>query len=166
MFQPPGFQTTWHRPLLRRTLLLLMLSGAPMAAAAGDLMEAADQAGSFKGFIAAAKKTGVDELLHGKGPYTVFAPTDEAIARYGNERWKELGQDRERMAQLLKQHVLRGKTLITEVKPGPAETLAGTKIPLKSDNGLVKVGTANVTQSDIHADNGVIHAIDEVLRVD
>ena len=159
MIQPVPF-------FLRRVLLALAMAGMTASASAGDLMEAAEQSGTFKEFIEAAKKTGVDKILRSEGPYTVFAPTDEAIAKFGTERWQEISRDNEQMTRLLKHHVLPGKALITEVKPGPAETLSGATIALKSDNGLVKAGTANVTQSDISADNGVIHAIDEVVSAD
>ncbi|MDO9216739.1 MAG: fasciclin domain-containing protein, partial [Lacisediminimonas sp.] len=110
--------------------------------------------------------SGIDKTLKSGGPYTVFAPTDEAIARFGEKRWKALQKDKPQMAQVLKRHVLPGKSLITEIKPGPATTLAGSMLLLKSDNGKVTVGPGNVTQSDIAADNGVIHAIDTVLIED
>lgn len=135
----------------------------PASAMALDLMQSAEQAGSFKAFVAAAKKSGMNETLKNGGPYTVFAPTDEAISKFGNERWQALEKDKSKMAQVLMGHVIPGKVLITEVKPGPATTLAGGSIKLKSDNGKVTVDDANVTQSDIAADNGVIHAIDKVL---
>jgi uncharacterized surface protein with fasciclin (FAS1) repeats len=142
---------------------LALMSGLPGSAAALDLMQSAEQAGTFKAFVAAAKKSGLNETLKNGGPYTVFAPTDEAVSRYGMERWQALEKDKSRMAQLLMGHVLPGKVLVTEVKPGPATTLGGNTIKLKSDNGKVTLDDANVTQSDIAADNGVIHAIDRVL---
>jgi uncharacterized surface protein with fasciclin (FAS1) repeats len=135
----------------------------PASAWALDIMQAAEQAGTFKAFVAAARKSGLNETLKNGGPYTVFAPTDEAVNKFGQERWQTLEKDKSRMSQVLMGHVLPGKVLITEVKPGPAATLAGGSIKLKSDNGKVTLDDANVTQSDIAADNGVIHAIDRVL---
>lgn len=135
----------------------------PASAMALELMQTAEQANTFKAFVAAAKKSGLNETLKNGGPYTVFAPTDEAVSKFGTDRWQALEKDKSRMAQVLMGHVIPGKVLITEVKPGPATTLAGSSVKLKSDNGKVTVDDANVTQSDIAADNGVIHAIDKVL---
>ncbi len=135
----------------------------PATAMALDLMQVAEQSGTFKAFVAAAKKSGLNETLKHGGPYTVFAPTDEAISNFGADRWQALEKDKSRLAQVLMGHVIPGKVLITEVKPGPVTTLAGSTLKLKSDNGKVTVDDANVTQSDVAADNGVIHAIDRVL---
>jgi uncharacterized surface protein with fasciclin (FAS1) repeats len=153
-------------PCLTRMLLALLLGASASIALAEDLVKTAEIAGIFKGFLAAAEESGVEQTLKDAGPYTVFAPTDEAIAKFGETRWKTLQKDKPQMAQLLKRHMLPGKTLITEIKPGPATTLAGSTLLLKSDNGKVTVGPGNVTQSDIAADNGVIHAIDTVLIED
>ena len=152
-----------HPHTLPRLLLTFLLAALAPNALAEDLMEAAEVSGTFKHFIAAAQSSGVDTTLKSGGPYTVFAPTDEAISKFGEDRWETLEKDRPQMAQLLQRHVIPGKVLITEVKPGPANTLANRTIMLKSDNGKVTVGSANVTQSDITANNGVIHAIDTVL---
>ena len=144
-------------------LCALALTAFPASAFALDLMQAAEQAGTFKAFVAAARKSGLNETLKNGGPYTVFAPTDEAVNKFGMDKWQALEKDKTRMAQLLMGHVMPGKILVTEVKPGPATTLAGNSIKLKSDNGKVNLDDASVTQSDIAADNGVIHAIDQVL---
>lgn len=151
---------------LPRLSLAILLTAPASVALAENLMEAAEVSGTFKHFIAAAKSSGVNTTLMGDGPYTVFAPTDEAVSKFGEDRWKMLARDRAQMAQLLQRHVMPGKVLITEIKPGPVETLANRTILLKSDNGKVTVGPANVTQSDITASNGVIHAIDTVLTED
>ncbi len=148
---------------LPRVLLAILLATSATIAVADNLVEAAEVSGTFKRFLAAAESSGVDKTLKTDGPFTVFAPTDEAISKFGEQRWKALEKDRTQMTQLLQGHVMPGKVLITEVKPGPAKTLANSTIVLKSDNGKVTAGPANVTQSDITADNGVIHAIDTVL---
>lgn len=154
------------RCLLSCMSAALIALAIPGTALAADLTEAAANSGSFKSFVAAVKRSGLNETLKNGGPYTVFAPTDEAISKFGQDRWKEMEKDKSRMSELLMRHVVPGKMMITEVKPGPAKTLAGTTLALKSDNGKVTAGSANVTQSDITADNGVIHAIDAVLAED
>lgn len=151
-----------HSCLRRLALVCLLMTGSA-ASHAADLLTTAEQSGTFKAFVAAVKKSGVAETLKNGGPYTIFAPTDEAISKYGQERWQALEKDRSKLSHLLMGHILPGKMLITEVKPGPATTLAGSTVKLKSDNGKVTVDEANVTQSDITADNGIIHAVDKVL---
>ncbi|MDB5798547.1 MAG: fasciclin protein [Paucimonas sp.] len=144
-------------------LLAAAIASWPGPGHAADLLETADVSATFKNFVGAAKKSGLQETLKNGGPYTVFAPTDEAISKFGADRWQALEKDKPRMSQLLMRHVVPGKMLVSEVKPGPVTSVAGSAIKLKSDNGKVTVGTANVTQSDMLADNGVIHAIDQVL---
>lgn len=154
--------------LMKRKNLYLSIAALLMASAfsaqAANLLEAAETSGNLKSFVAAAKKTGMNDLLTGTGPYTVFVPTDEAISKFGTARWQALEKDKDLMLATLSRHIIPGKVLITEIKPGSEKTINGSTIRLKSDNGKVTVESANVTQSDITADNGVIHAIDTVLE--
>lgn len=143
--------------------ILLMLSFGSGSALAEDIIEAATKSGSFKLFVAAAKSAGFSETLKNSGPYTVFAPTDDAFAKLSPGQWEALSKDRIKLAKVISYHVIPGKVMVTEVKPGPVKTTEGTEIKLKSDNGKITVNEANVTLSDIPADNGVIHAIDQVL---
>lgn len=132
-------------------------------AVAADIVETAAASSTFKVFIAAVKTAGFAEALKGAGPYTVFAPTDEAFTKLPAGTWDALSKDKVKLAHVLSYHVIPGKIMVTEVKPGKVKTIQGDLLSLTSDNGKVTVNNANITQSDIVADNGVIHAIDTVV---
>lgn len=137
------------------------LAGTPSVFAA-DLVDTAVAAGNLKTFVAAIKAAGFTEALRGPGPLTVFAPSDEAFSRLPPGVWQALMHDKARLAQVLTYHVIPGKILVADVKPGMTKTLQGAMLNVKSDNGKVTVDDATVTESDMAADNGVIHAIDSV----
>ena len=130
---------------------------------AADIIDTAAASGSFKTFVAAAKAAGLTDTLKRQGPYTVFAPTDEAFAKLPPETWNALLKDKVKLAQVLSHHIVPGKIMVSEVKPGPTKTVDGSSITLTSDNGKITVDNANVIQSDVVADNGVIQAIDAVV---
>lgn len=142
------------------TALLLVASTASSAA---NLVEKAASATNLKIFSAAVKSAGFNETLKGTGPYTVFAPSDEAFSKLPAGSWEELSKDKVKLAAVLAHHVVPGKMLITEVKPGQIKTTQGDFVTVKSDNGKVTVDQANVIESDVAADNGVIHILDKVV---
>src|SRR3569623_43465 len=145
-------------------VLAIVLSGyCSVAALAADIVEAAATAGNFKSFVAALNSAGFNETLKNSGPYTVFAPTDEAFAKIPKDTWALISKDKVRLEHVLAYHVIPGKILVKEVKPGKAKTMEGDTLTLTSDNGKVTVNGANVTQSDIETDQGVMHAIDSVV---
>ncbi|MES2538588.1 MAG: fasciclin domain-containing protein [Pseudomonadota bacterium] len=127
---------------------------------AADIVDTAAADGSFKIFVAALKTSGLDKTLKGAGPYTLFAPTDSAFEKLPAGAWERISKDKTRLSRVLAYHVIPGAVLVAEVKPGKTKTIQGESLALTSDNGKVTVNGANVTQSDIAADNGVIHAID------
>ncbi|HJW57526.1 MAG TPA: fasciclin domain-containing protein [Burkholderiaceae bacterium] len=133
------------------------------AAHAADIVEMAVEAGTLKSFIAALKTAGLLETLKSSGPYTVFAPSDQAFAKLPKEEWNKLTKNRDKLAGILANHIIPGKILIADVKPGKVKTIQGATIQISSDNGKVTVNDVNVTQSDIIADNGVIHEVDAVI---
>jgi uncharacterized surface protein with fasciclin (FAS1) repeats len=141
------------------TMLLINISNA----FAADLIEAATSSGTFKTFVAAAKAAGLTDTLKTQGPYTIFAPTDEAFAKVPPETMTALFKDKVKLAQVLSHHIIPGKIMVNDVKPGLTKTVDGSSITLKSDNGKITVDNANVIQSDVVADNGVIQAIDAVV---
>ena len=128
-----------------------------------DLIDTAVSSGSFKTFVVAAKAAGLADTLRTQGPYTVFAPTDEAFAKLPADTLDALMKDKVKLAQVLSHHIIPGKILVADVKPGLTKTVDGSSITLKSDNGKITVDDANVVQSDVVADNGVIQAIDTVV---
>ncbi|MGZ3159458.1 MAG: fasciclin domain-containing protein [Burkholderiaceae bacterium] len=142
--------------------IIMIFTSAPETFAA-DIMDTAVTSGSFKTFVAAAKAAGLTDTLKSPGPYTVFAPTDEAFAKLPPETWSALMKDKAKLAQVLSHHIVPGRIMVAEVKPGPTKTVEGSMITLKSDNGKITVDSANVIQSDVVADNGVIQAIDAVV---
>ena len=114
---------------------------------------------------AAVKAAGLVKTLNGKGPFTVFAPTDEAFAKLPAGTVENLlkPENKEKLVAVLTYHVLPGKLMAADLTTTNAKTLNGKELPIKVDAGKVTVGGANVTKTDIEASNGVIHVIDGVL---
>jgi len=131
---------------------------------AADIIDTASAAGTFKNFLAAMRESGFANTLENTGPYTVFAPSDAAFEKLPRDTLKTLMNDKAKLARVLAHLVIPGKVLVAEVKPGKVKTLEGDLLHITSDNGMVTVDDdARVTQSDMIADNGVIHEIDTVV---
>jgi uncharacterized surface protein with fasciclin (FAS1) repeats len=129
-----------------------------------DIIETAAAAGSFNTLAAAIEAAGLTETLKGEGPFTVFAPTDEAFAQLPDGTVEALLQDKDQLAAILTYHVVPGRVTSTEVAGlTSAKTVNGADVEIKVQDGKVMVGQATVTQTDIAATNGVIHVIDRVL---
>ena len=141
-------------------LMLVMCSGHVFGA---DIVDTMSHATSFKIFSTALKSSGLAEKLKHSGPYTVFAPSDDALLKLPKGQWDALTKDKVRLADIVAHHVAIGKIIVAEAKPGDVATLDGKPLHLQSDNGMVSVDEAKVTQSDILADNGVIHEIDALV---
>lgn len=117
-------------------------------------------------FCTLVEKAGLAETLNGKGPYTVFAPTDEAFNKLGKERLENLQkpENKAELQRILKNHVLAAEKHAAEIqKMKEAETLAGTKLLITVKDNVVMIEAAKVTKADIKAGNGLIHEIDTVL---
>lgn len=142
----------------------VILCAGSFRAAADNLIDTAEATPELKMFVEALHRTGLNDSLRTGGPYTVFAPTDSAFNNMPMSTRDEILGDNAKLAKVLEYHVLRGKTLNVEVRPGRVNTVEGGTLSLESDNGLVKVNGARVIQSDLEADNGVIHVIDTVLQ--
>lgn len=130
---------------------------------AADIIGTASTAGTLKTFVAAMKATGFTNTLKNTGPYTVFAPSDAAFEKLPPGTLQTLMNDKAKLARVLAHLVIPGKVLVAEVKPGKVKTLEGDLLHITSDNGMITVDDARVTQSDMVADNGVIHEIDTVV---
>lgn len=141
--------------------LSLVLPIAPATAA--DLVETAEKSSEIRTFVEAIERSGLASTLRGRGPFTVFAPSNSAFSRLTEDEREQLFKDKKRLAAILSYHVMPEKLLVADVKPGPAKTMQGQNLQLTSDNGMVSVNKARVTLSDLEADNGVIHIIDTVL---
>jgi uncharacterized surface protein with fasciclin (FAS1) repeats len=129
-----------------------------------NLVEVAQGAGSFTTLVAAVKAAGLAETLSGEGPFTVFAPTDEAFAKLPEGTVEALLANPEQLRAVLTYHVVPGRVTSSEVTGlNEAGTVQGAALPIRVHEGRVHVGGATVTQADIRARNGVIHVIDTVL---
>jgi uncharacterized surface protein with fasciclin (FAS1) repeats len=128
-----------------------------------DLVDTAVAAGSFNTLVAAVQAAGLEDALRGDGPYTVFAPTDEAFAALPDGTLDALLANPERLARILKYHVVQGKVMASDVVAlESAETLLGQPVSIDASDG-VRIGDADVVKTDVKASNGVIHVIDSVL---
>lgn len=163
----------FHSRLIAAFALVLVgtLAATPLlragdAAAKKDIVDTAVGAGKFNTLAAALKAAGLVETLKGEGPFTVFAPTDEAFAKLPAGTIDELlkPENKEKLTSILTYHVVAGKAMAKDVAGmDSAKTVNGKELKLNADNGKVKVGEATVTKADISATNGVIHVIDTVL---
>jgi uncharacterized surface protein with fasciclin (FAS1) repeats len=151
------------KKLLTTLFALAVFACGGMPAFGADVVVTALADGTLKTFVRAVQAAGLTDTLKGAGPFTIFAPTDQAFAKLPPGTLDALLKDKVKLAQVLTYHIVPGKTLVTEFKPGNLKTVQGDMLRLTSDNGKVTVNNANVIQSDIAADNGVIHAIDTVL---
>jgi uncharacterized surface protein with fasciclin (FAS1) repeats len=157
--------------MVRKSLLSLGLGlslalGSFVATAhAADIVDTAVQAGSFKTLAKALKAADLVTVLKGKGPFTVFAPTDAAFAKVPKETLESLlkPENKAKLVKVLTYHVVAGKVLSKDIKSGPVKTVEGSSVELKLEDGKVEVDKAYVTKADIVTDNGVIHVIDAVL---
>ena len=127
------------------------------------IVDIAVQAGSFKTLVQAVQAAGLVETLSGEGPFTVFAPTDEAFAQIPQETLQAVLADKEKLTAILTYHVVPGKLMAADVvRSTQLQTAQGQSITVSTEGG-VRVDNANIIQTDIEADNGVIHVIDQVI---
>lgn len=132
--------------------------------AKADIVETAVAAGSFKTLVAAVKAAGLADALKSEGPFTVFAPTDEAFAKLPEGTVESLLNDKEKLTAILTYHVVEGKVMASDVvKIDKAQTLNGQDVKVRTKDGEVMIDNATVTATDIACTNGVIHVIDEVI---
>jgi uncharacterized surface protein with fasciclin (FAS1) repeats len=145
--------------------ITLMASANLRAAEEKTIVVVASQAGQFNTLVAAVKAAGLVETLNGTGPFTVFAPTDEAFAKLPKGTVENLlkPENKEQLVAVLTYHVVPGKIMASDVATTNAKTVNGKKLPITVNDGKVKAGEANVVKTDIAASNGVIHVIDTVL---
>lgn len=128
-----------------------------------DIVDTAVKAGSFDTLVTAIKAANLVDTLKGTGPFTVFAPTDEAFAKLPKGTVDALLKDIPKLKKILNYHVVSGKVMAADVvKLKSATTVEGSDVKIDTSNG-VKVNDATVATSDVVADNGVIHVIDTVL---
>jgi transforming growth factor-beta-induced protein len=129
-----------------------------------NLLESAKVAGKFGEFLDYAKQTGLDVVLQSTGPLTVFAPTDEAVAKLSTGTRAAIASSTQILGTVLKYHILEGRYTSVDLEGlSTATTLLGEDIEIRVDEGKLKIDGAHIVRADITADNGVLHSIDTVL---
>jgi len=153
--------------MLALTAALVPLGGrAALQAQQKDIVDTAVAAGSFKTLAAALKAAGLVDTLKGKGPFTVFAPTDEAFAKLPPGTLESLlkPENKQKLTEILTYHVVPGSVMAADVaKMQSAKTVNGKSVTIKAADGSVMIDGAKVVKTDIAASNGVIHVIDSVI---
>ncbi|WP_396435093.1 fasciclin domain-containing protein [Limnohabitans sp.] len=148
---------------MKKTFITTLLAlGMAMSVQAKDIVDTAVAAGSFKTLATALGAAGLVDTLKGKGPFTVFAPTDEAFAKIPKADLDALLKDKAKLTAVLTYHVVPGKVMAKDVKAGKVKTVQGSEMTISTTGG-VSVDNAKVVKTDIVADNGVIHVIDTVI---
>jgi uncharacterized surface protein with fasciclin (FAS1) repeats len=145
---------------------LVVVSSAPLQAAEKDIVDTAVGAKQFSTLVAAVQAAGLVETLKGEGPFTVFAPTDEAFAKLPEGTVVTLlkPENKEKLIAVLTYHVVPGKVMAADVvKLSKAKTVQGKEVTISVCDAGVKVDKANVIKTDIVTSNGVIHVIDAVI---
>lgn len=147
-----------------------LVAGAPTTTTAttansATVVEIAASNSSFSTLVAAIKAAGLAETLSGKGPFTVFAPTNEAFAALPAGTVEELlkPENKAKLQKVLTYHVVAGEVTSAAIKPGQVKTVEGSTVTLSVKDGKIKVNNASVISADIDASNGVIHVIDQVI---
>ena len=145
-----------------------LAAGAALAlitsvASAADIVDTAVSAGQFKTLVTALQEADLVDTLKGDGPFTVFAPTDAAFAKLPAGALDALLKDKSKLSAVLTYHVVPGKVMAAQVKPGDVKTVQGQSLHVSTKGGSVMVDNATVTEADINASNGVIHVIDTVI---
>jgi len=152
------------KKIFAAALVAFTLAPANVEAQDGDIVAVAQAAGGFETLLAAATAADLVSVLQSDGPFTVFAPTDEAFAAIPEADLQALLADKEALQKVLLYHVVPGKVAAVDVIAlTEAETAAGQKVVIEVVDGAVKVDGANVVATDIEATNGIIHVIDRVI---
>ena len=149
--------------MMKKILIASIVAfGITVSAQAKDIVDTAVAAGQFKTLAVALKAAGLVDTLKGKGPFTVFAPTDEAFAKIPKADLEALLKDKAKLTSILTYHVVSGKVMAADVKAGKVKTVQGSELTVTTSMGVM-VDNAKVIKTDIAADNGVIHVIDSVI---
>jgi uncharacterized surface protein with fasciclin (FAS1) repeats len=164
-----SFNSTLARYLVFWTALLALLLGSTWMVTASekqDIIDTAVAAGSFQTLAKALDAAGLVETLKGKGPFTVFAPTDDAFGKPPPDTLEDLlkPENKDKLVSILTYHVVPGKVLASEVsKMTSVKTVNGQALSISTEDGAFMVDNAKVTKTDIVCSNGVIHVIDSVM---
>lgn len=154
----------WGVPAVLLASALIGAVAVSQRAERKDIVDTAVAAGQFKTLVKLVQEAGLVDALRGEGPFTVFAPTDEAFAKLPKAQVDALMKDKEALRQVLLYHVVSGKVMAKDVtKLRSAKTLQGQNINIRVQNNSVRINDARVVRADIECSNGVIHVIDKVI---
>ena len=148
---------------MSRVIAGLAFATVASTALSADIVDTAVSTGQFNTLATALKAAGLVDTLKGPGPFTVFAPTDAAFAKIPQAELEALLKDKAKLTAVLTYHVVPGKVMAIDVKPGAVKTAQGSAVTVRTQGGKVMVDNATVIKTDISADNGVIHVIDSVI---
>jgi len=148
---------------MKKTVALTLSTLLATNVWAKDIVDTAVSTGQFNTLATALSAAGLVDTLKGPGPFTVFAPTDAAFAKLPKADLDALLADKSKLTAVLTSHVVPGKVMAADVQPGAVTTVQGHALTVTANDGKVMVDGANVTATDIVADNGVIHVIDSVV---
>jgi uncharacterized surface protein with fasciclin (FAS1) repeats len=163
MIMMRGFRSSFTFTAVCATALAVALSAAPRPQQK-DVVDTAIAAGSFKTLVAAIQAAGLVQQLKGAGPYTVFAPTDDAFAKIPKADLDALMKDKVKLAKVLTHHVFAGNCNSKDLAMLKDLSVAdGGRLLIEVGKGTLKVGGATVLKADVPASNGIIHVIDAVL---
>ncbi|HTV01191.1 MAG TPA: fasciclin domain-containing protein [Luteitalea sp.] len=152
------------RQIALAATVAVALTAAPAQAQTKDIVDTAVGAGMFNTLVTAVKAANLVETLKGAGPFTVFAPTDEAFAKVPKATLEALLKDQAKLKEVLTYHVVAGKVTAADVvKLKDAKTVQGQSLKIAVNGSNVSVDNAKVIKTDVAASNGVIHVIDTVL---
>jgi uncharacterized surface protein with fasciclin (FAS1) repeats len=152
---------TWM--LATSALTLAVLTGCATSPAPKTIADTAAVTPQLATLNKLINEAGLADTLRGAGPYTVFAPTNEAFQALPKATLDALAKDKNQLAAVLRYHVVPGKVMAAEVKTGKAKTVQGAELNLAKAGTFVTVEEAMVVQADVNATNGVVHVIDRVL---
>ena len=147
---------------MKKLLIAAALAATGLAVQAKDIVDTAVAAGNFKTLATALQAAGLVDTLKGKGPFTVFAPTDAAFDKVPKADLDALLADKAKLTAVLTYHVVPGKVMAKDVQAGAVKTVQGSALTVSTSGGVM-VDNAKVVQTDIVASNGVIHVIDSVV---
>ncbi|MEM6793925.1 MAG: fasciclin domain-containing protein [Acidobacteriota bacterium] len=151
------------KPLLVFVAIASLFLASSAFAEKADIVDTAVNAGSFKTLVTAVKAAGLVDTLKGEGPFTVFAPTDDAFAKLPEGTIEALLADKEKLTAILTYHVVAGKKMASDVVGAKSfKTVQGGDLTVNTTDGVM-IGNAKVVTTDIETSNGVIHVIDTVL---
>lgn len=158
--------SAWMRNTVLATASALLFASGSALASSKDIVDTAVSAGQFSTLVKAVQQAGLVDTLRGEGPFTVFAPTDEAFARLPAGTLESLLANPDQLRAVLTYHVVPGRIMSSDVSPGELQSAQGDTLRIALQGDAVMVDDAKVIATDVAASNGVIHVIDTVVIPD